>query len=147
MELFSANYEENTRALDDLLGVGRCFDMISRDLYVGDRRARLWVVDGYGDDAVIERMLSFWLPLRDVSDAQTMQQFIDRYITFSEVNAEQSVETAVTSVFLGKLLLLIDGFDADHGEHRFQILGIGDADMAVGKFIKHRILRMIFYDL
>ena len=24
MELFSANYEENTRALDDLLGVGRC---------------------------------------------------------------------------------------------------------------------------
>ena len=41
-----------------------------------------------------------------------MQQFIDRYITFSEVNAEQSVETAVTSVFLGKLLLLIDGFDA-----------------------------------
>ena len=79
MELFSANYEENTRALDDLLGVGRCFDMISRDLYVGGRRARLWVVDGYGDDAVIERMLSFWLPLRDVSDAQTMQQFIDRY--------------------------------------------------------------------
>ena len=60
MELFSANYEENTRALDDLLGVGRCFDMISRDLYVGGRRARMWVVDGYGDDAVIERMLSFW---------------------------------------------------------------------------------------
>ena len=29
MELFSANYEENTRALDDLLGVGRCFDMMS----------------------------------------------------------------------------------------------------------------------
>ena len=77
MELFSANYEENTRALDDLLGVGRCFDMISRDLYVGGRRARMWVVDGYGDDAVIERMLSFWLPLRDVSNAQTMQQFID----------------------------------------------------------------------
>ena len=46
MELFSADYEENTRALDDLLGVGRCFDMISRDLYVGGRRARMWVVDG-----------------------------------------------------------------------------------------------------
>ena len=111
MELFSANYEENTRALDDLLGVGRCFDMISRDLYVGGRRARLWVVDGYGDDAVIERMLSFWLPLRDVSDAQTMQQFIDRYITFNEVNAEKSVKNTVTSVFLGKMALLVEGYD------------------------------------
>ena len=111
MELFSANYEENTRALDDLLGVGRCFDMISRDLYVGGRRARLWVVDGYGDDAVIERMLSFWLPLKDVGDAQTMQQFIDRYITFNEVNAEQNVKNTVTSVFLGKMVLLVEGYD------------------------------------
>ena len=111
MELFSANYEENTRALDDLLGVGRCFDMISRDLYVGGRRARMWVVDGYGDDAVIERMLSFWLPLRDVSNAQTMQQFIDRYITFNEVNAEQNVKNTVTSVFLGKMALLVEGYD------------------------------------
>ena len=112
MDCLTADFEENVRTLDALLGVGRCFDMISRDLYVGGKRARLWVVDGYGDDAVIERMLSFWLPLRNIDGAQTMQQFIDRYITFSEVNAEQSVETAVTSVFLGKLLLLIDGFDA-----------------------------------
>lgn len=112
MDCLTADFEENVRTLDSLLGVGRCFDMISRDLYVGGKRARLWVVDGYGDDAVIERMLSFWLPLRNIDGAQTMQQFIDRYITFSEVNAEQSVETAVTSVFLGKLLLLIDGFDA-----------------------------------
>lgn len=85
--------------------------MISRDLYVGGRRARMWVVDGYGDDAVIERMLSFWLPLRDVSDAQTMQQFIDRYITFNEVNAEQNVKNTVTSVFLGKMALLVEGYD------------------------------------
>lgn len=112
MDCLTADFEENVRTLNALLGVGRCFDMISRDLYVGGKRARLWVVDGYGDDAVIERMLSFWLPLRNIDGAQTMQQFIDRYITFSEVNAEQSVETAVTSVFLGKLLLLIDGFDA-----------------------------------
>ena len=112
MDCLTADFEENVRTLDALLGVGRCFDMISRDLYVGGKRARLWVVDGYGDDAVIERMLSFWLPLRNIDGSQTMQQFIDRYITFSEVNAEQSVETAVTSVFLGKLLLLIDGFDA-----------------------------------
>ena len=112
MDCLTADFEENVRTLDALLGVGRCFDMISRDLYVGGKRARLWVVDGYGDDAVIERMLSLWLPLRNIDGAQTMQQFIDRYITFSEVNAEQSVETAVTSVFLGKLLLLIDGFDA-----------------------------------
>lgn len=112
MEVLSAAYEENVRVLDTLLGVGRCFDMIARDLVVGGRRARLWVVDGYGDDAVLERMLSFWLSLPPFTERQTMQQFIDRCITFSEVEAEKNIETAVTGVFLGKTLLLIEGCDA-----------------------------------
>ena len=46
MERLSKNYEENVLTLNGLLGVGRCFDMISRDLCVGGKRARLWVVDG-----------------------------------------------------------------------------------------------------
>ena len=112
MDRLSEHHEENVRALDELLGVGRCFDMISRDLRVGGKRARLWVVDGYGDDAVIERMLSFWLALETVDDAPTMQAFIERYVTFGEVNTERDLKTAVTNVFLGKMLLLIEGYDA-----------------------------------
>ncbi len=112
MDRLSEHHEENVRALDELLGVGRCFDMISRDLCVGGKRARLWVVDGYGDDAVIERMLSFWLALETVDDAPTMQAFIERYVTFGEVNTERDLKTAVTNVFLGKMLLLIEGYDA-----------------------------------
>ena len=112
MDRLSEHHEENVRALDELLGVGRCFDMISRDLCVGGKRARLWVVDGYGDDAVIERMLSFWLALETVDDAPTMQAVIERYVTFGEVNTERDLKTAVTNVFLGKMLLLIEGYDA-----------------------------------
>ena len=112
MDRLSQHFEENVRALDALLGVGRCFDMVSRDLCVGGKSARLWVVDGYGDDAVIERMLSFWLALETVDDAPTMQAFIERYVTFGEVNTERDLKTAVTNVFLGKMLLLIEGYDA-----------------------------------
>lgn len=110
MELLSTDFSENVRALDELLGVGRCFDMIGRDLVVGTRRTRLWVIDGYGDDAVLERMLSFWLTLPPLPAQGTMQQFIDRCVTFCEVDAERRVENAVTGVFLGKTLLLIEGY-------------------------------------
>ena len=40
------NFSARTAALDDALGVGRCFDMTARDLTIGGRRARLWVVNG-----------------------------------------------------------------------------------------------------
>lgn len=50
--------------LDGLLGVGRSCDMVSRDYLIGGRRARLWVVDGFGSDSILERMGAFWLTLK-----------------------------------------------------------------------------------
>ena len=61
MEQLEKQLENNQRALDALLGVGRNYDVIARDLTLGSRRGRIYVIDGYGDDGVIERVLSFLL--------------------------------------------------------------------------------------
>ncbi len=111
METLGADLARNAARLDALLGVGRSFDMIARDLCAGGRRCRLYTVNGYGDGAVIERIVGFLLAQSSTGGAADMQEFIDRYITFGEVSAERSVETAVTGVFLGKTLLLAEGFD------------------------------------
>ena len=111
MEKISNDYRENVRVLDGLLGVGRSCDMVSRDYLIGGRRARLWVVDGFGSDSILERMGSFWLTLKpeNVMSLTEMQDFLDRYITFSESNVTFDISDAVTSVFLGKSLLAVEG--------------------------------------
>ena len=111
MEKISNDYRENVRVLDGLLGVGRSCDMVSRDYLIGGRRARLWVVDGFGSDSILERMGAFWLTLKpeNVVGLTEMQDSLDRYITFSESNVTFDVSDAVTSVFLGKSLLAVEG--------------------------------------
>lgn len=111
MEKISNDYRENVRVLDGLLGVGRSCDMVSRDYLIGGRRARLWVVDGFGSDSILERMGAFWLTLKpeNVVGLTEMQDFLDRYITFSESNVTFDISVAVTSVFLGKSLLAVEG--------------------------------------
>ena len=111
MEKIWNDYRENVRVLDGLLGVGRSCDMVSRDYLIGGRRARLWVVDGFGSDSILERMGAFWLTLKpeNVVGLTGMQDFLDRYITFSESNVTFDVSDAVTSVFLGKSLLAVEG--------------------------------------
>ena len=111
MEKISNDYRENVRVLDALLGVGRSCDMVSRDYLIGGRRARLWVVDGFGSDSVLERMGAFWLTLKpeNVVGLTEMQDFLDQYITFSESNVTFDISDAVTSVFLGKSLLAVEG--------------------------------------
>ena len=53
MNRISSNYEENVQWFNDVLGAGRSCDMVCRDLYVGGRRARFWVIDGFGGDAIL----------------------------------------------------------------------------------------------
>ena len=105
MEEFSAR----TAAMDALLGVGRCFDMTGRDLTVGGRRARLWVVNGYGDDAVLERMIAGWLALALPAGELTAETFLRRYVSVCDAAAVEDREQTALAVFAGKTLLLVDG--------------------------------------
>ena len=111
MEQLSGTYREDVRRFNDLLGVGRNMDMVSRDYVIGGRRARLWVVDGYGKDATLERMGAFWLSLKpeDVKNLSDMQDFADRFISFTETTVTSDVDTIVTSVLLGQSLILMEG--------------------------------------
>lgn len=111
MEQLSENFQQNVRRFDEILGVGRSCDLVSRDYTVGGRKARIWVVDGYGRDPVIERIASVWLTVsqRDLADLHAMQDFVDRYVSFSEVSVAWDTEEITTSVLLGKTLLLVEG--------------------------------------
>ena len=53
-QVTTKDFREKTAALDGLLGVGQCFDMTARDLTIGGRAARLWVVNGYAQDDLLE---------------------------------------------------------------------------------------------
>ena len=112
MEKLSSSLAENRRELDRRIGVGRNFDVISRDLTIGGKAARLYVVDGYGDDGVLERILSFLLQVtpEQMASVTDMDQLITRYVTFGEVSSEDQLETILTGVFLGKTCLLVEGF-------------------------------------
>jgi stage V sporulation protein AF len=104
-------FEERTAALDRLLGAGRSFDMTSRNLVIGGRRSRLWVVNGYVQDALLERMIAVWLQIPDLKGVRDLQGFLEKHISAADATVERSRDAAVTAVFAGKTLLLIDGYD------------------------------------
>jgi len=111
MEQISENYQDNVLRFDKTLGVGRSMDVVNRDYIIGGKRARIWVIDGYGKDDVLERMGAFWLTLTAAQTASLteMQSFADRFISFSETRVSFNIQDIVTSVLLGQTLLLVEG--------------------------------------
>ena len=101
---------ERIREMDALLGVGRSFDMTSRGLKIGGRQAKLWVVNGYADDAVLERMIAVWLAVPDWNGLDTLQDFLERYVSIADVKTETDQQKMATAVFAGKTLLMIENF-------------------------------------
>lgn len=103
------NFSERVQVLDELLGVGRSFDMIGRDLEICGRRCRLWVVNGYADDAVLERVIAGWQALPSQEEIRDLETFVRRHVSSCDAAVETDRDLAVTGVFAGKTLLMMDG--------------------------------------
>ena len=86
-DMKQVKFADRTAEMDALLGDGRCFDMTSRLLRIGTRQAKLWVVNGYADDAVLERMIAVWLKVPDWNGMDTLQDFLERYVSIADVTA------------------------------------------------------------
>ena len=138
MELLGTQYMENVRWFDRELGVGRSCDVVSRDFLIGGRRGRIWVIDGYGRDAILERMGAFWLSLKeeDLEGLTQMQEFADRFITFSETGVTMDCRQIVTSVLLGKTLLLMEGLQGAALMDAKDYPGRGVSEPADGKVLR-----------
>ena len=105
-----SGFERRCAVLDEQLGVGRSFDMVGRTLTIGERRARLWVVNGYAQDALLERIIAAWRPVRSLENVADLQMFLERHVTACDAKVETDWDKAVTAVFAGKTLLVVEGY-------------------------------------
>ena len=74
MEQLTKSLQENRAIMDEKIGAGKNFDVITRDLEIGGKEARLYVLDGYGDDKAIERILSFLLQVESAEMEQVREK-------------------------------------------------------------------------
>ena len=102
-------FQERTEHLDRLLGIGRSFDMVGRNLLIGGRHARFWVVNGYMEDGLVERVIDRWLAVRDLPSTLTAADFVARCISVGDAQTETDESKALTAVFSGKALLVLEG--------------------------------------
>lgn len=106
-------FEETVQRLNEKLRVGKSFDLLSRAVSVGRRAGRLYFVDGFTKDEVLEKMLEFLskLPPEDVQGITDAQQFLTRFIPYVEVSCAADLETVTLQVLSGATALVVEGLD------------------------------------
>lgn len=91
------------------LRVGESYDMIRRDLSASEGRMTFFYIDGFVKDTEMQKLMQYFLSLREVGDAG------DLLSRLPHVEAERTVldDRAVTAVLSGQTLMLSSSFGGE----------------------------------
>ncbi len=108
----TGSYAQDCDLLDRALRINESFDIVGRNLSVGGRKARLYLIDGFAKDAIMLKIITTMTAIQqgDLDQYPDTEAFADRYIPYLEVNVEAKLETLVSQVLSGPLALLVEGY-------------------------------------
>ena len=111
-EAFSGDYRQDCHVLDKKLRIEKSFDVIGRDILIAGHPARLYFVDGFAKDEVLEKILEFLLkqPQEALQDTGDMADFCRRFMPYIEAEGCGEVKRVATAVLSGTVALLVEGY-------------------------------------
>lgn len=105
------NYDLWIEYIDGTLKPDKSFDIIKRELEIGERRAVLYFIDGFIKDEVYEKILEFLYKQtpEDIEKITDMTQFARLKMPYIEVDSTEDKQAAVTAVLSGPSVLIVEG--------------------------------------
>ena len=116
METLTGTFRTDVAILADILGVGRNYDISERTLLIGGRDAHLYFLDGYGKDAVIERILSVFLALTPEQRSFVLS-FLRNRGNIREMEKELGISYPTVRARLDQILAAL-GLEANPGKEK-----------------------------
>ncbi len=109
--LFSDSFNKNEKMLDSYFRVDQNFDVVNTRICVGGRSAKLYYVDGFVNNEIAERVLSFLMSAEPLPEDATAQDFARTTLSYIETDISSDIGMIAKVVYSGALLLIVDGFD------------------------------------
>ena len=111
-DCFSNDFINNVTMLDNELRMSASYDLVGRDIFIGGKkRARLYFVDGFCKDELMERVMAYLMKIseKDYTDKKTAREFADAYIPYVETDVAGKPKDFIKYVLSGGIGLIVDG--------------------------------------
>ena len=105
------NFEENIAYLENALGVGTSFDILSRKVEIGGRKAVYFCIDGFSKDELMQKLLQYFMDKKPEDVPSTVKEFVTTLLPYGEVGTETELDKVLTNILSGVFALWIDGYD------------------------------------
>lgn len=112
MKKITASREENTSYMNKVLPVKDSFDIIQRDIMVGNRMSSFYFIDGFTKDEVMLKLLDSLMKIKEEDMPADATQFARQFIPYVEVDILGDFDQILKNVLSGVTCMFIDGYEA-----------------------------------
>lgn len=108
---FSKDYRENIQTIDALLHPDASFDLIKRELTVGENEATFYYIDGMVKDDTMLKLMQIFIGMKGLpTGADAADVFAKRHVPYVEVEVATDTDAAMLLVLSGGVLMLGETF-------------------------------------
>ena len=106
------NHGRNISLLDSYFRVSDNFDVIARDIKIGSRNARIYFINGFVKDDILEKTLEFFLKIDDgqLAGCKSARDFATLFTPNIDATVCNDAEDFATAVYSGQFGFVIEGF-------------------------------------
>lgn len=103
--------DENIKNMEKLLCTEANYDLLYREIYVGDRRAGMYFINGFCKEDLMQNILQSLLSIKHEEMPKSVQTLIQKNIPYTEVGVVKEFEPITYCILAGLFVLLIDGYE------------------------------------
>lgn len=105
-----SSFEQNKQYMNDTLQVNASFDIVNREVLVGEKNAVFYFIDGFCKDELMQKLLQFLMGLK-AEDMPAKAAELNQTMPYVEVSLSTDFNDIVQNVLCGVFAIIIDGFD------------------------------------
>lgn len=112
MDVLSGKIEDDIKRLDSEMRVEKNFDLHVKEIYIGERRAKLYFVNAFTKDDVLERVMERLCDVKkkEMDKCKDTREFCEKFVTYAECSTESDIEKIALAVLSGTTAVAVDGF-------------------------------------
>ena len=104
--------EEKEKLMHASLPFGKSFDAAERKLVIGEKKARLYFLDGFVNGQILDKVIGNFIHItkEEMDKIISTDDFMQRYISGTEAILEDNIENIQTFFLSGFTVIMLDGF-------------------------------------
>ena len=107
----TASREESTSYMNQTLPMRESFDLIQRDLMIGERVASFYFINGLNKDDDMLKLMDALLKIKKEDMPAGILQFMEMAIPYTEVELIEDFDQVLKNLFSGVTCLFVDGYE------------------------------------